>query len=416
MCPEAARSRALLLSVGLILAGACGKGYSAGPSGFEDLADAGASSDAGAFISSDAGAADAGYQGDGAAGDGGVTDGGLQAWSNVTPPGISLDPSQSGGENHGVVEMLADPAHPGTVYAGTDYQGIWKSADYGQTWAKVSHAGSAIDGGRNWGMGISHDGKTLYTFAGYGAGGLWMSTDGGATWTQRWTDPLGGSAGNDLYMIDVDPANDQHLLLTLHGNAPDASYDNHVFVSSNGGATWQDAGGPGITNSAYVFFITSTTWIAVSQWTSNVNGTWRTADAGAHWSQILDVEHGHGNDQVAVLPNGTVYLPGIGKSGGGVWRSNDFGATWTRVLSTNAEATVVATADNLYASYGWATSDTNAPSLFHAARETDQEWTRDAAPPAMTNGAKRAAVLFDGTHYVVVMGCFDAGIWRYVEP
>ncbi len=376
---------------------------------------------ASAPLAAGCGLAQATSPGPGDAGDAGVFDGGTildggpQAWRSVTPAGITLDPTLFSGDNHGVVEMVADRAHSGTLYAGTDYQGIWKSTDFGLTWAKVSASSSAVDAGRNWGMGISRDGKTLYTFAGYASGGLWMSKDGGVTWTQRWTDPTGHSVGNDLYMIDIDPADDRHLLITLHGNAPTASYNNHIFESSNGGLTWRDAGGPGVTNSAYVFFITSTTWLAISQWNNNTNGTWRTTDSGANWSMVADIEHGHGNSQIAVLP-GLVYLPGISKSGGGVWRSSDSGATWTHVLSSAAEATIVATPTSLYASYGWSTGGDNDPQLFHASRSADTVWVRDTRPGGMSNGAKRAAVVFDGTHYVVVMGCFDAGIWRFVEP
>ena len=35
--------------------------------------------------------------------------------------------------------------------------------------------------------------------------------------------------------------------------------------------------------------------------------------------------------------------------------------------------------------------------------------------PTMTNGAKHAAVTFDGSHYVIVSGNWLGGIWRYVE-
>ena len=34
----------------------------------------------------------------------------------------------------------------------------------------------------------------------------------------------------------------------------------------------------------------------------------------------------------------------------------------------------------------------------------------------MKDGPKRAAVTFDGTHYIAVGGNWLAGVWRYVEP
>jgi hypothetical protein len=77
--------------------------------------------------------------------------------------------------------------------------------------------------------------------------------------------------------------------------------------------------------------------------------------------------------------------------------AGDYGA-WTRVLVTSAEATVVG-------HRGLSRRARRRPGVgsgFHARRH-DQR-------------AKRAAVMFDGAHYVTLMGCFDAGIWRYVEP
>ena len=38
-----------------------------------------------------------------------------------------------------------------------------------------------------------------------------------------------------------------------------------------------------------------------------------------------------------------------------------------------------------------------------------------AKAAAMTNGSKRSAVSFNGTHYVIVSGNWLAGLWRYVE-
>jgi hypothetical protein len=38
-----------------------------------------------------------------------------------------------------------------------------------------------------------------------------------------------------------------------------------------------------------------------------------------------------------------------------------------------------------------------------------------AKPAGMTNGSKRASVTFDGTRYIILAGCWNAGIWRYVE-
>jgi hypothetical protein len=59
------------------------------------------------------------------------------------------------------------------------------------------------------------------------------------------------------------------------------------------------------------------------------------------------------------------------------------------------------------------------PTLQRAPRATGTPWSADytPTPPVMINGTKRAAVSFDGKHYVIVSGNWcAAGIWRYVEP
>jgi hypothetical protein len=43
-------------------------------------------------------------------------------------------------------------------------------------------------------------------------------------------------------------------------------------------------------------------------------------------------------------------------------------------------------------------------------------WAGPTVPSGMTNGAKRFAVATDGSKWVVVAGCWNGGIWRYVEP
>ena len=84
-----------------------------------------------------------------------------------------------GGNNYGFQTLVMDPSDHRTLYVGTCYQGIWKTTDGGQTWAKADTGanGAQIDSGRNWTLAIDpfHP-RTLYTTAGYGANGLWRST------------------------------------------------------------------------------------------------------------------------------------------------------------------------------------------------------------------------------------------------
>jgi hypothetical protein len=239
---------------------------------------------------------------------------------------------------------------------------------------------------------------------GYGPqDGVWKSTDAGVTWTNYRL-----SAGiNDPYNFDIDPSNKMHTICSSHGT-------NHVFESNDAGVTWTDKGSAGTgTSSGYVFFITSSIWLYESQLESQTAGTLRTTNAGSSWTQVNNAEHNHGNAQIWINPsNADVYLAGKN----GIWRSTTQGATWTQV-STTASSAVYATPSTIYAQQGAASnqpvSDGNPQK---AAIGTPGSWASWAVPAGLNNGTKRAAVAFDGTHWVIISGNWLAGIWRYVEP
>src|SRR4051812_42516028 len=231
------------------------------------------------------------------------------SWVNVTPAGMNMSPDFGGPSNNfGVDAVVDDPARPSDLYASADYQGVWKSTDYGQTWTKVSTGTNAsfLDQGRPWFLGIDSNRSrspstppTLWTASGYGPQfGLYKSTDGGVNWSHGGFPAFndGISNGQDPGSIDVDPHDGQHLLVGFHGTS-------EVAESSDGGATWKIISMPaGIGTSLAVSFIdtgtpatTRTNWIAISQWGNNTQGSWHTADGGATWTRIGTFEHFHGS-------------------------------------------------------------------------------------------------------------------------
>jgi hypothetical protein len=348
--------------------------------------------------------------------DGMTASGTLGVWQDVTPSGISLDPSLFNNGNFGLQDVLSDPVASCVMWAFTTYQGVWRSNDYGATWQPISAHGGPLDDGRAWGEAIDpnpmRDPKVppvMYAPQGYGpAGGIMKSVDGGVTWVQTYTDP--GGYGADIYTVEIDPTNSQHVIASFH-SAPNG-HGNALVESKDAGATWKAL--PAIGNasdSLYVHFVTGSVWLAISSWNNNTNGTWRTADSGATWAMVSNNEHLHGCNQAYIAGDGVVYLPGQV----GIERSTDNGMTWT-LPTTQSENSVVATAKYLYASNAWATGDGFPPSLMRADKNGMTWAPYGDTPSAMTNGAKRAAVGFDGTHYVIVQGSWDAGIWRYVEP
>ncbi len=361
-------------------------------------------------------------------GSGARSGGAVGAWTSVTPASISLARSAFGNDNFGAQDVLVDPVRPSDLYAFVCHQGLWKSTDYGQTWTKINTGanGAAIDAGKPWSSGIDTNRcrdpatpPTLYTFQGAGGdNGFWRSTDGGVSWARH---PLpegtGGPRSQDGYSVDVDPYDGRHVIAGFHE-------ETGYTESHDGGQTWKvihlDLGmASGV--SWYGFFIdtgdattTAKIWLLVPQSQGGKVGAWRTADAGESWKRIESIEHPHGGCQI-FQDQDAIYLAGdFGSSGPGVYRSTDRGVTWSHVGGVQPAAIVYGTPRYVYAQYAWANSDGVDQSGAARALQPGTAWS--AWPLAMSNGPKHAAITYDGSHYVIVSGSWNAGIWRYVEP
>jgi RNA polymerase sigma factor (sigma-70 family) len=326
-------------------------------------------------------------------------------WQNVTPAGITLAGRLPGiGDSFGVQDVLADPRQPGTFFAFVCYQGCWRSTDWGTSWSHVSADGQ-LERGRPWSEAIAPDGSYLLACTGgwrHAGGGVWRSVDDGRSWT---TVPLAGD-DEDAYSLDLDPGDRDHAIAAV-------GVGSRVFESHDGGLTWAQRTPSGAGAGAYLFFITSTTWLAVSG-EGEGRGTRRTTDAGATWDTVADLEHLTGQEQIAIDPaRHAIYLP----TRSGIHRSLDLGATFQRVSTTGA-STVCATQERLYALYGWASTGPVAPRLQSALRSDGQGWVGQAGPAGLVNGAKRSAAVRDPAsgRWVILSGCWNAGVWRYAEP
>ncbi|MFT5302047.1 MAG: photosystem II stability/assembly factor-like uncharacterized protein [Mariniblastus sp.] len=163
-----------------------------------------------------------------------LTDNKGKDWQKISPDLTNYDPQRQGNIAHAVVFSISEsPVEKGVIYAGTDDGNLQVTRDEGTTWTNVSaglpnglcvasieacrfNAGTvyaAINGKR-------HDDFECY---------LYRSRDYGTTW-ERITANLPGSIAN---VIKQDPGNENLLF---------AGTDRGVYVSTNGGESWEVLG------------------------------------------------------------------------------------------------------------------------------------------------------------------------------
>jgi photosystem II stability/assembly factor-like uncharacterized protein len=124
--------------------------------------------------------------------------------------------------------LVIDPLRPSILWHGRGR--IYKSTNRGDLWTAVSEPFT----GQCTALGVSPLNSDV-VYAGSNRGELKVTTDGGAHWTDR-TDAPGtvNRAITDFALSPTDPA--------VAYMAVSGFYTNHVFKTTDGGATWADIG------------------------------------------------------------------------------------------------------------------------------------------------------------------------------
>jgi photosystem II stability/assembly factor-like uncharacterized protein len=240
--------------------------------------------------------------------------------------------------------------HPqnGTLLANPGVEGIWRSTDGGDTWARVVSDPGGVnallfhptgniawgvtsqrgcirsgDGGVTWahtlnsnlplnqfGLGpFAFDGMKLYL--GTAGRGVYVSTDNGDSWTQAASTGLAGVSGADVTNLAATPSRVGVLFA-------ETSFAG-VFRSTDSGATFTklEPGGSGTRYAALALDPSNaqTIFVSANETQGGPGGLFKSTDDGQSWSAFgpsaVPIS------SVGVASHGTIYAGTIGQ---GVWR------------------------------------------------------------------------------------------------
>jgi photosystem II stability/assembly factor-like uncharacterized protein len=268
-----------------------------------------------------------------------------------------VGPTNIGGR---ILDVAIDPVLADTIYVAAASGGVWVSSDTateeGFTFQSVwpDHLPQAIgaltispSGVLYAGTGESGPGGGSFT---YGGNGVYRSADRGETWEH-----IGLAGTSRISRIVLDPKNEQRVFVAATGPLYTPGGQRGIFLSQNGGETWDKvlAGDNGTTGGTDVAINPQDTNVVYAAMWDHLrtpdqrrynglgSGLYKSLDGGKTWARILTGGFGPGPHigriGVAVAPSApnTVYATVAGESGLnlGFYKSTDAGLTWTVTTS-----------------------------------------------------------------------------------
>lgn len=212
-----------------------------------------------------------------------------------------------------------------TLYAGTIGQGVWRSADQGETFRRCSN-GMFMEADVRALAQHPHDARTLY--AGTNCG-LYRTTDGGDHWTRLPApfDPgAGWPAGVAIWSLLIHPRNPD---LIFAGVCPSG-----IHRSRDGGETWEKLPAALTPECAPIGYSRVTCLRAdpdsdTSLWAGvEIDGVWRSADTGDSWTRLGEGLSSADIHDLAILPGDRRAI--LATTNNDLNISADNGETWQR--------------------------------------------------------------------------------------
>jgi len=232
--------------------------------------------------------------------------------------------------------MVFDPADPRTLYLATEYAGILKSTDSGETFRSVN-AGFANHRLSQ----ITSDGKQLYASSTYEGlyGGVFVSNDGGLEWSLRANEEA--LLGRNLHSLTASPDGSA----VVFGASEDA-----ILKSADGGKTWSTLPAPRVAprngqpaantgrNRIHALRAVSVSSVSKNKlvlFAGTDAGLFRSSNLGTTWEQVKAA----GLTGIPVLAmdaplNGASYL--AARTSSALFISVDEGRTWQAAMLPDA--------------------------------------------------------------------------------
>ena len=258
-----------------------------------------------------------------------------------------------GGRTVGAVGVLQQP---NVFYIGVNNGGVWKTNDYGRTWAPIfddQPTGSIGD------VAVAPSNpNVIYVGSGEGlqrpdlsvGDGMFKSTDQGKTWVH-----IGLSDGQQIGGLAVDPQNEDRVFAAVLGHPYGPNPERGVYRTTNGGKSWervlhkdentgaiQVAIDPGNSDVVYADLWAGrlAPW-ENGEWQGPESGLFKSINGGTTWRRLMmglpTAKDTLGRIGFCIAPSDPRRLYAVvdAPSKGGVYRSDDGGESWKRVSADN---------------------------------------------------------------------------------
>jgi hypothetical protein len=279
------------------------------------------------------------------------------SWYEVATPAYPAQPEGAAGPAWKLVQLWSLEAAQGTVWAGTLPGGLFRSADFGQSWQLVESLWQRPERAEWFGGGYDvpgihsicpHPQRAGELLVGISCGGVWVSRDDGAAWV------LQADGMRAAYMppeqADSPNAQDPHRIVRCAAR-PDVLWCQHhngIWRSSDNAGSWQEVTGAPVSGFGFALAVhpddADTAWFVpakadecrvpvdgalVVNRTRDGGRTFETLRKGLPTAHCYDLIYRHG---LALGADGRTLL--VGSTTGGLWGSADGGDSWQCVSST----------------------------------------------------------------------------------